>query len=284
MNTSLSRFLIVGCARSGTTVLDEAITGHPEVSSVGDEIRVEPLFSKGLSAFTYNHEPADETERGWRILFDAIAGINRADATRAIGFKIAIHRSQEASWVVQNAKRIDPDLRIIFVHRKDLVAQYGSLLRAAQSGVWHSWNKGDRDPLNTIDPDISAFGRYAAECVDIIKQLRSLKNDLPFVEVSYEEQIIPHLQGCISDLFDFIDVSPCQVNWMTSKKVAPAPEHYIKKYSELIEEAARIRNGESPLPWSFQMRLRFFKIRTLEWRRKTMELFCSNSIDSHPKA
>ena len=46
------RYILVGPARSGTTVTHLALKGHPNVSAVRDEVRIDPLFTQGMGAFT----------------------------------------------------------------------------------------------------------------------------------------------------------------------------------------------------------------------------------------
>ena len=45
---SRKRFVIVGMARSGTTVTLQALQGHPDVRTAMDEIRVDPFFTRGI--------------------------------------------------------------------------------------------------------------------------------------------------------------------------------------------------------------------------------------------
>ena len=47
-----TRFLIIGYQRSGTTVISHLLRGHPDVSSLGGELRIEPFFSHGTRVFT----------------------------------------------------------------------------------------------------------------------------------------------------------------------------------------------------------------------------------------
>lgn len=255
MKSDIIRYLIVGCERSGTTAVDQAVTGHPEVSAVHDEIRADPLFVKGLSIFTCGHERPEEHTKGWRALFDAIAGINCDEKTRVIGMKCAISRLHKVKSIVENAKKIDANLRIIFVNRGDLAAQYGSLLRARQTGIWHSWNQGKSVSAQKINPDLSIFSQYASECLEIAKEFRSLKTCLPFKEVSYENDIEPNLLGCARDVFEFLGLSPCEPHWLNSKKVSPPPESFINNYAGMVAEVERLRQGGRSRPRSARARM-----------------------------
>ena len=71
MDSDPTRYLIVGYSRSGTTVIHLALKGHPQVSAFNGELRPEPFFSLGISAF--NGSPAGNSEvelqRGHRAVF-----------------------------------------------------------------------------------------------------------------------------------------------------------------------------------------------------------------------
>lgn len=122
-----TRFLIVGSPRSGTSVTHACIQGHPQATGAEDEVRVEPLFTRGIAAFTFGNESWPERQRGYRALFDAIAGGGDDPAIRAHGMKVTLGTPEEAMDLANTLRDHLPSVRVVLVHREDLVAQYASL-------------------------------------------------------------------------------------------------------------------------------------------------------------
>jgi hypothetical protein len=79
MQPQKTRYLIVGMARSGTTVTHRALYGHPKVCALDDEIRVDPFFTRGIEAFTVGGANPWERENGSLQLFDALTSFEPGD-------------------------------------------------------------------------------------------------------------------------------------------------------------------------------------------------------------
>ena len=133
-----NHYLIVGCPRSGTTVIHLLLKGHPNITALNDEIKVSPLFTKGISTFTFGNDLLEEKTLGFSLLFDAITSVSAKDHTRASGAKCVCHSPTQARVVVETLQKHMTNLKIILMVRNDLVAQYGSMLNASKGGINHS--------------------------------------------------------------------------------------------------------------------------------------------------
>lgn len=247
-----NHYLIVGCPRSGTTVIHLLLKGHPNVSALNDEIKVSPLFTKGISTFTFGNDLLEEKALGFSVLFDAITSVSAKDHTTAFGAKCVCHSPTQARVVAETLQKHMTNLKIILMVRNDLVAQYGSMLNARKSGIYHSWYKEfENRKLRNLTINKWVFIRYTIKCLDILNVLRGLHKTHNVIECAYED-FVSNREWAQERLFDFIKVPQVDVTWLESKKVMPDPEEYIKNYSEmksLLEQlrAEHERNDISPM-------------------------------------
>jgi hypothetical protein len=220
--------------RSGTTVTHLVLRGHPNVSSLSDELKVQPFFDEGLGIFTSSaSSSASERQHGKLSLFDALTGIDADENTLARGLKVNPRSVEDAELVCRTIREEMPGLRVILMIRDDLVAQLGSRLRAERTGEWHSWTKGQGGASGSFEIDAEKMQQYAAEAREIAGQLRGLSGSHEVLEISYERDLLQDLEQGQLKLFRFLDLPEVTVDWLDSKKVSPAPEDFISNYSEL---------------------------------------------------
>ena len=255
---TFTRYVIAGCNRSGTTVMHVALRGHPNASALGDEIKVHPFFTLGIGAFTHGFETEDERKYGHLAIFDAITSVGATKDTIAIGMKTAFSSRLQAIEFVRSMQENLRGVKVILTIREDLVAQYGSWLRANMTGQWHSWSKVQVDPNPTLRIETDQFSHYAVECLAVVDELRDLHRTHEVCEVFYENDILVDLDGASHRLFEFLGLPSVEVDWLQRmKKVAPRPEDYIENYEELAACLEEVRRSRVPLPYSIRSRLRF---------------------------
>jgi transposase len=256
MQTQKTRYLIVGMARSGTTVTHRALYGHPNVCALDDEIRVDPFFTRGIEAFTVGGANPWERENGSLQLFDALTSFEPGDPDPsgrwlvsycgtqgppkaqqlAHGMKVAINSKREADALVESLQRHFSGLRIIHVRRRDLVAQCASLERAVASGIWHSFAstpEARKEAPSKLSICLNKFRSYLQCAREVEESLASLHSTHEVEVVDFERDIESDPESCWQRLFRFLDLVPIKPDWVRSKKVAPQVSDYVENADEL---------------------------------------------------
>ena len=231
-----TRYVIAGLPRSGTTLIHKAIAGHPNASALNDELRVSPFWDRGLSTFTFGHETPEEQRAGHVALFDAVTSIAASADTRAFGVKCCVSSPEEAELVIISATRRIPGVKMIVVLRRDLVAQYASLLRARRSGAWHSWRHTDRPPVAQVHIRPLLFDRYVTNALATLASLQVA----PAAHIVVFEELVASSADGFRAIFDFLDLPDVPIDWEIGDKVSPLPEAYIDNYLDMSNRLASL--------------------------------------------
>lgn len=243
----LTRYLIIGRARSGTTMIHLTLMGHPNVAALNDELKPEPLLTKGISSFTFGNDTAEEKSMGSEALFDAITAITRKNETRANGAKTVINSAVVASRVVSHLQEYMPRLKIIHVVREDLVALYGSAQQGRKSGVMHSWNTGFSErEIDKTRVSKYKFTHFALGCLETRAVVGRLEDSHDYLEVAYEEYL-RQPRVIEQQLMEFLNLPHVPVTWLNSEKVLPPASEYIVNCEQLttlnLELVQQVEDG-----------------------------------------
>ncbi len=228
-----TRFVVLGSQRSGTSVTQAILEGHPEVAMPWDETEAD-LLGRGYRAYTFGLEAYRERQAANRALFDALAGLHAGAETRAIGVKVALDSLAAAVSVLNGLLEHHPETRVVYVVRDDLLAQFASLKRAEATGTWHlrgSHPDHTGEPVKLVLP-ADEFRDYALGALRTRVLVGSLAGLRPLLEVSFERDL---LGGALdpATLFRFLGVAELPVTWATMRKVAPPVEDYVENVAEL---------------------------------------------------
>jgi hypothetical protein len=246
------RYLIIGCGnRTGTTVVHLLLKGHPEVAALNDELRISPLFTQKISTFTFGKNAEIENEKGLSALFDTITSITATPKTTAIGAKCICMTKSYAQTLLKTLPEFLPDLKVILMVRRDLIAQYGSNIHAERTGLYHSLDKNfENRKIHPVRMKKWAYAGYALKLLTILDILRELHKTHHVLECSYENLLFDP-EEFYKRLFRFIEISAEEVNWAQLKKILPSPEEYIKNYKKIErfqeEYKQRFNAGKIPL-------------------------------------
>lgn len=245
MSASTTRYMVVGMPRSGTSATHFCLRGHPSVSAVQQEVGVEPFLTDGLATFTF--EGPDAQQPGVSALFDAMTSIQSVSDPAARGMKLTTGTTELVRSFVEGMREYLPDVRIILVIRRDLVARFGSLVKAQKTGVWDGMND---DPAPELRLDPYEFAEYVIASHEIRRMLRQLGETHSVMELDYEEVILEGDLPTHESLFEFVDVEPMEADWLWERKFSPPPESYIKNYQQLrsLHESIErsLENGTTP--------------------------------------
>ncbi|MEM7199608.1 MAG: sulfotransferase [Planctomycetota bacterium] len=234
------RFVTIGLRRSGTTVTHLALKGHPNVSGLGDEVKVAPFFTDGLYTFTVGQRSEKERRLCYGALFDAITmtkprlGEAEESAIAANGLKVAIGTVKEAEALVAGLQTYFPEVKIVHVRRADAVARFASLVLARTTGRWHSWTKGAAaDPVEAMRADPTEFEEFYRRTEAAHQRLAVLHSSHEVFPLSYERDILDGAPACYERAFGFLGVAPMPPTWLRSEKVAPPIDRIFSNVDEL---------------------------------------------------
>lgn len=224
------------------------LKGHPNIAALNDEIKIEPLFTKGVSTFTFGNNSPEEDKFGVSILFDALTSISSNKNTTTLGVKSACNCVKSALAFVNSLNTYMKNLKVIITVRNDLVDQYACFLHAQKTGVYHSWNKGfENMKIQKIRIDKNLFARYVIDCLDTYVVLKELSKTHDLLQCVYEDYLVDP-KSVHNKIFNFIDVPQIEVTWLKSKKIEPDPDKYITNYPEMKDLLKQIQsqyeNGE----------------------------------------
>ena len=211
----------------------------------------QPFYDEGLAVFTGGYLNKIKTAHHHRVLFDAITTLRVTGATRYHGAKTVVNSPRGARSIVAVLRRAFPGIKIVMVRRNDWVAQYGSVLQRARTGIAHSWRKGkdgqpwmpgEADPVS-INPLL--FRLYAMRVHETLEELDALRATHPVHVLGYEAYCRDPDAGYRAVL-RFLELPYVAPTWMFSQKVSPPPRSFIRNYDGVTVIAESIRQGAKP--------------------------------------
>jgi LPS sulfotransferase NodH len=238
------RYLIIGSARSGTTAIHLAVLGHPNAAGLVDELKIDPLLTQGRYTFTRGRDPKRDRDCMLPAVYDALTTLNSDSDTQVHGAKVVCNSVKMARRLVSVLQQQLPDIKIILIRRRDLVAQFGSGLIGRSTGVMHAWNPGAKDrqiePIHIDRWQLTAFAAGRLRTYDVLDTL-STSHDL--LGVDYES-LLNEPDDLYRSLYRFLGLPEMQPDWMAAKKVLPPPDRYIRNYAAMRERLRAIERGE----------------------------------------
>jgi LPS sulfotransferase NodH len=166
------RFVVVGIARTGSTLLVNLLNAHSRVLAFGELFRSPETIGWDTAPFN--------TVRSAKLLAlyraDPVVFIDECIFRRwprgcgAVGFKLFYYHARQLPfsrvWEYLAANR---DIRILHIKRRNILKQYYSLEQAHKTNVWDS-SKSDPDEQPPLCLEIDACRRHFA-------WVRSLEDD-----------------------------------------------------------------------------------------------------------
>ncbi|MEZ5942933.1 MAG: NPCBM/NEW2 domain-containing protein [Planctomycetaceae bacterium] len=177
VNGTIPRFVICSTLRTGSHMLATALNAHPNLEVAG-EILVRPvLFGVGQD----KELPDDELS----IIDEAYEKLNGC----------IIHRKHTRA--MQHIGKV-PDLKVIFLTRKNWLAQLASEIRARQTNIWHFAPDGanylSNDGTSRLSHLQSPFTIPLCHCFEFLREQNQLEllalehlSDCPLLPVTYED-------------------------------------------------------------------------------------------------
>ena len=230
-------FVILAHARTGSNLLAELLTSHPDVSCSG-EIFNPNLIAEGRLGF----EPAaglDATllERLRREDPAACFEHLRAHATqhhlRAFGCKLLYVQAIGDNRITDHLLGL-PDLRVVHLSRRDRLARHVSQVRAAATDSWWA-AAADTRPRRPNEPiTIDARNAWADfEFAELLEhRMRATFAAHPVLEVVYED-LVEDFEAHGRRLLDFLQLRPQPLHGASRKTGERDPRDQVANWQAL---------------------------------------------------
>ncbi|MBN2821337.1 MAG: sulfotransferase [Bacteroidales bacterium] len=230
----LIRCIILGPNRSGTTYLHTLLIGHPQISGIQEELRIDPLFTRGISTFTYGNEKTDDKAKGFITLFDSISRLNETENTKCSFIKMAVFNPFYLEKFIHTYHNNLKGVKLIISIREDLLAQYASQLRKNKTKIITVTSKSDSKNKGVkVRVSKPKLKKYVYNMMYMQKLMKhNLCGDVLFV--SYEVDILNENVKLPEKVFKFLGVEhQLDVSWQNQFKISPDPEDYIMDYKNI---------------------------------------------------
>jgi LPS sulfotransferase NodH len=127
---SRRHFLIMGLPRSGTTYLMSLLNAHPRILCAGEQFN--PYAIIDADAKHTDFALTNDRDRAPRHFMQRFFDSHAADPVDRVGFKFMIGHNIR----VLSGLEAHPDLALIYVWRRNKLAQVSSLIRALETRQW----------------------------------------------------------------------------------------------------------------------------------------------------
>lgn len=136
-----TRYPTIGYPRSGTRVIHLLLKRHQNVAALDNILRVSPFFNQGTSTSTFGNDFKKGKTPDFSVLFDAVTSVSANGNTTTLVAKCDCFSTEQAQSLVSTLQNHMTKLKIIFIIRNDIFAQYRSAQNARKTGIYHSFNK-----------------------------------------------------------------------------------------------------------------------------------------------
>lgn len=226
-----TRFLIIGLPRSGTTYLMSLLNSRGDVYCAGELFNPFGMFWQ--ASVDHNHIALDVRDRAPVKFLSEFWQTERAGA-RAVGLKFMLGHHP----VILNAIKADPDLRIIYVHRKNRLAQAASLVKALETKKWATTNPDQKDDRKINVPP-RKLGMHMREMATTDNLFRSWLGAVanPTLRVEYQDLITPDFNEEVSAFLDL----PAN-RQMVSQLHKQGPKEVLERFSNQAQIKRWVKN------------------------------------------
>lgn len=231
------RFMVACAARTGSTMLVRTLRGHPGLVMHGEVWGERMVGLDGPLARECEADRAafDALERArFAHPADSMRCFLDAHGAQAVGFKLKFDELVRTEWSgIRRLVEADAALRIVFLHRRDLVRRYLShqvVLR--QTGVTNV-------PAGGALPEVAPFAVDIDDCLRDIAETRRRGREFeaafaahPSMRMDYEDLAADPQAQC-DRVFAFLGLAPAPVRVATERIVRTPPEALVLNYPEL---------------------------------------------------
>lgn len=228
-------FVIVADLRTGSTLLSSSLNRHPDIRCYGELFHERDLPD--------NQPPGCDRHRlSAAALVDHTIGLREAEA---VGFRAMLSHPgpERPQWSdLWDSLAARPDLRVVHLHRANLLAQYASLLVATQTGVFHP---SPDSPAPASRPRLRVardrFEAWIAEREALRARRKRALGARPSMEISYEE-LTGSWPGSIARILGFLGASQVPLAQAKRKQERRPLSEIIVNYDEVRDLRGGVAN------------------------------------------
>ena len=254
-----TRFVIIGAARSGTTLLQSLLSSHPEIVCLGevfhllarrdhdlDQIVADPVDF--VSKTIYRPHARHIGAVGYKVLYSQLGAENLflremdtahvAPATRvkrdafsafmAETYDLPVLRARFANFV--EYLKSDTDLHVVHIQRENKLEMLLSLRQAGLSGAWSSTKGAYSAQGHVLDGE--QCEQFFTTAEDREELYRELFQEHPVINVSYRE-LTSDPEACQGRVQDFLGVQRACLDSPLRKQRRRSAAEVILNYEEL---------------------------------------------------
>lgn len=233
----MTPFVIAADLRTGSTLLSTSLQHHPEIRCYGELFHTEDFPDNQLEQYDRHHLDARE------VIQKAFA----PEGYKAIGFRsmVFLPFPSRPGWadVWERLSEME-NLHVIYLTRKDHLAQYASLLVAQETGIFHPPPddpilKPENRPTITITPEELTW--WIEEREKLYTRRREQLRGKPSFELEYE-CLIADWTEVMHEVQEFLGVTPTALEKMKDKQERRPLSAIITNFDELVQsEFSRTR-------------------------------------------
>lgn len=232
------RFVLVCRARSGSTLVIERLSSHPQVVAYGEVFNPaeinwlsSPRPTAGQTRKRRDANPAQFlSEEVWH---------RYGRRTGAVGFKL-LHTqcSAYADGIIRHLEALDDasKTRVIFLGRRNLLDVFVSLTLAQSSGVYAVRGERPQSENAALRIEFDAFRRFVRSSQLLEETCRRQFHRFPALEITYEDMIADP-QTTDRRLCDFLGVASRALSHRVMKMGSGPARERIANF-DLLREAA----------------------------------------------
>ena len=207
---SMSRFVVLGTQRTGTTLLVTSLANHPEILCFGESFKAfrpkSNVDTRDSGYLTYRKQHLSKRigHYFWRrrVIEKFLDELYTAESRAAVGFKLMFNQVRNNDSIV--AYLVANGVKAINVYRSNVLKTLVSRLSAQSSGVFHATQVATRQKV--VVPTGSLLQRLQKLELEKDCWVRHLGNRLPMMRISYEGFVAdPDL--CGAQVLQFLGVT-----------------------------------------------------------------------------
>ena len=229
-----NRFVIVGIARTGSTMLVSSLNAHPQALAFGELFRTPEAIGWDVPPFAdftskellqlYRNEPC-------RFLETAVFG-RWPSRKRAVGFKIFYYHARQAPYSqVWSYLAQRDDILVLHVKRRNVLAQYLSLKLAHDTSMWHGAPSGPRR-AQPLALDVEGCKMHFAWVRSAEKETDAWFSGHRMLQVEYE-RLAQDQAAELARVQEFLGLAPRSLAARTTRQRSVPLSQAIANYEEL---------------------------------------------------